>query len=344
MAIRPFGKIEGERDDRDWVASRYLPAARRALESFPVEATAIELVNHSENFTFRVGVSGGGADYTLRLHRPGYCTIEELESERTWTTHLRDAGIAVPDSVAASGGTYYTLVDIPEANEQRYAGMTTWQDGIPLSDYLGMSSDLAERKRIFHRFGEIAAAMHNQSTGWKPPPDFNRRRLDLDTLLGEDPFWGRFWEHPDLTPSERSLLLDSRDSAREAIETYGEHSGSFSLIHADFTPDNIIYDGRDLSVIDFDDSAFGWHMYDIASILIECRYEPDFEGLHAALMEGYRQHRPLYARDTDMLPVFLLVRGMAIIGWFHQRVEHAGTEHFLRMKEWVIEKCASGVP
>lgn len=80
-------------------------------------------------------------------------------------------------------------------------------------------------------------------------------------------------------------------------------------------------------------------MYDMASALIEYRWAPDFDSLRAALLNGYREHRPLTIRDIEMLPVFLLARGMAIIGWFHQRPEHAGSSFFEAVKEWVLAEC-----
>ena len=111
------------------VESIYRTAALRALDSFPVEPEAVELVAHSENVTYRVAVRGSETDYSLRLHRPGYNSIEQLESERAWTQALSAAGIAVPESLPTRNGEHFVLVDIPGANEQRYAGMTTWFDG-----------------------------------------------------------------------------------------------------------------------------------------------------------------------------------------------------------------------
>jgi Ser/Thr protein kinase RdoA (MazF antagonist) len=68
---------------------------------------------------------------------------------------------------------------------------------------------------------------------------------------------------------------------------------------------------------------------------------PDFGLLSSALLEGYVQHRPLAERDLELLPVFLLIRGMAIIGWFHQRPEHTGSSFFEELKTWVLEACDS---
>ena len=195
---------------------------------------------------------------------------------------------------------------------------------------------------MFHRIGEIAATIHNQSTAWNEPPGFTRRRLDLDGMLGEQPHWGRFWEHRDLTGAEQAALLQKRHDVRSALRAYGETADNFSLIHADLDPDNIIRHGNDMALIDFDDSAFGWHMYDLASVLIEYRSAPDFDALRAALLDGYREHRPLGKRDREMLPAFLLIRGMAIIGWYHQRPEHADTDYFEDLRNWVLGATISG--
>lgn len=327
--------------DRELLESCYTPAAERALRYFPVEAEKLELISHAENVTYRVSVRGG-TDYVLRLHRPGYNTIEELDSERRWVRALRETGIAAPGSLATHDGRYFELVDIPGVRERRHAGMTTWHNGTLLGDYLDECGDGEERKRLFRRTGEIAAAIHNQSATWNEPPGFTRRRLDLAGLLGESPLWGRFWEHAGLSKAEQALLLRARETARAALLAYGERPETFSLIHADLHPHNIVYNGEDLTLIDFDDSAYGWHVYDLASALIEYTFAPDFDALRATLLAGYRAHRPLATRDIDMLPVFLLVRGMAIIGWFHQRPEHAGSDFFENLKEWVVAQCDSG--
>ena len=318
----------------------YTTAAVAALADFPVAPHKVELVAVSENVTFRVSASGG--DYVLRLHRPGYNSIEELDSERQWTRALIEAGIPVPDSIATRDGRHFTLVDVPGTAEPCYAGLTRWIEGKPLRGYLDDDPGTDERQRIFGRIGELIAAMHNQATRWQEPPGFTRPRLDLDGLLGEAPRWGRFWEQPDLSAAERQLLLRTREKLRSALRSYGERPGNFGLTHADINPDNIVYDDGDLALIDFDDAAYGWHVYDISAALIDDRYAPDFEAIGAALLDGYRKHRPLEDRDAGMLPAFLLIRGMVTVGWFHQRPEHAHSSSFEKFRTWVVEQCSTG--
>ena len=240
------------------------------------------------------------------------------------------------------GGAYFALVDIPGENEQRYAGLTLWINGTPLCDYLDTASGREERTKIFARIGELAAATHNQSTGWEAPPGFTRPLLDAEGLLGEAPRWGRFWEHTDLADGERSQLLQTRDRLRGYLNAYGITRENFGLVHADINAENIVHSDGDLALIDFDDAAYGWHMYDIASALVNECWAADVESVCAATLDGYRNYRALEDRDVGMLRAFLLIRGMVTIGWFHQRPEYAGSDFFEEMKNWVLEECVSG--
>jgi Ser/Thr protein kinase RdoA (MazF antagonist) len=321
------------------VEASYLPAARKALEHFPIDVDSVTFVDFSENVTFRVQARDSETDYVLRLHRPGYNSLEELESERAWVDALVDAGIPVPDPLVARDDAQFVLIDIPETGEQRYAGMTTWLEGVPLYRCPEVYADPAERPRILHRIGEIAAAMHNQVASWPEPAGFTRPSLDLDGLLGDSPRWGRFWEHDDLPEGGQARLLETRERLKGAIAAYGTTPENFGLIHADLDSDNIIYHDGDLALIDFDDSAYGWHLYDIASALIEYCSDPDFDSLQSAMLAGYQAHRQIDAEDLAMLPAFLLARGLAIVGWYHDRPEYGDSQDFHVVKDWVLGQC-----
>ena len=323
------------------IETRYLPAALEALKAFPIQLEDIQTICHSENVTFRIIPRDSQTHYALRLHRPGYNSLAELNSERQWTRALKEAGLAVPESLTTVNGHHFYPVNIQATGERRLSGMTTWLAGIPLNEYLPGCTELKARERIYSQIGAMAAKSHNQSTSWNEPARFQRRRLDAEGLVGEDPHWGRFWEHAALTRSESRLMHRTRQQLHMALGRHGMDPSIFSLIHADLNPDNIVFDNGNLAMIDFDDAAYGWHMYDIASALIEDRSALDFDALRAALLEGYCEHRQLSRRDVEMLPAFLLIRGMAIIGWFHQRPEHAGSSFLEELKNWIIGECDS---
>ena len=134
------------------------------------------------------------------------------------------------------------------------------------------------------RLGELIARMHLQTETFVAPPGFTRHRLDVEGLIGEDPWWGPFWHVPEFSEQERELVLKVREGIRRRLAAYGTGSGVFGLIHADLLPDNVLVrsDGV-VAAIDFDDAAFGYRLYDVAVPLTGLTAEPHFAQLQDAL-------------------------------------------------------------
>jgi Ser/Thr protein kinase RdoA (MazF antagonist) len=307
--------------DKARIDQVFTPAAAEALKAFPIEPDGLELVALSENVTFKVTNRRDGEAYVLRLHRPGYHTLEALNSERVWTRALAAAGIAVPIPLPTRGGADYVSVPVQALGQQRQAGMTRWIEGELLADVLERGDDPELQTRYFEQLGAIEAAMHEQSSDWRPPPGFARHAVDRDGLMGDAPFWGPFWDHPVFTPGERALVIETRDRLRGAMDRLGRDPSTFGMIHADLHDGNLLVGGDRLTVIDFDDCAFGWHVYDMAVALFHQQRSPHFEVIQEAFVRGYRSRRELGYDTVALIPMFLLARGLAVTGWLHQRPE-----------------------
>lgn len=325
--------------NKEAIAARYLPAALEALKAFPVNSSQVELVSLSENVTFRVIDSDTRAKYVLRLHRPGYQTLASLNSERAWTAALATAGMSTQVPLLTNTGQHFHRIDIPEMGEHRQVGMTQWVEGTVLSEQWGAGASLAVRQRCFHQIGVLAAKIHNQSSQWAIPEGFERPHYDIDGLLGEQPHWGRFWEHPDLTADEQARLLRARGQLRDALQAYPPTTATYGLIHADLDPDNILVHEDRVTLIDFDDAGYGWHLYELAAVLLSEIAEPDFPQVSEALLAGYGENRALSERDTALLPMFILIRGMVTIGWYGERPEVDSQGYFDELKDAVLTRC-----
>ena len=302
-------------------AQAYVPAAEAALAAFGVPAAAMRFVRLAENVTFRVTDARDGRPLVLRLHRPWYHTIEELRSEHLWTRALVAAGVATPEPLLTPAGESFAQVAVAATGERRWAGLARWVEGDLLGDVVAQETDRAANLRRFAGLGALMARMHDQAVAWTPPAGFTRHALDADGLMGPEPFWGPFWDHAVFTPEERALMLGLRGALHAALLRYGRSAATYSLIHADLHPRNVVVDGTRVAVIDFDDAGWGWHLYDLAVALNDYQDHPDFAAFRDAAVAGYRDLRPLPEADLGLLPMFLLIRDAKQIGWFHQRPE-----------------------
>ncbi len=295
--------------------------ASRACREWDCITSAPRLFMHRENSVFKVETTHGPA--ALRIHRHGYHSKTAITSEMQWMAHLSANGLLVPEPLASSAGLY--LVDVSHGGRIHFVDLLTWLDGVPLgtsSDPLAF--DRIELRQIFFNLGSCIARMHKVSDAWALPEGFTRHAWDRDGFVGNKAFWGNFWEADEISEADRGVLLRAREKAGVALDRLRKAGADYGLIHADFVRQNILVSGSDVRIIDFDDSGFGFRMYDFATALVKNRAEPHYETIKAALFEGYRSRRPLAALDERSLDLFLTLRDLAYLGWMEERRAEPG--------------------
>ena len=94
-----------EGHDRIW------ELARAAIAAYELGAeTTAELCNVSENHTYRVDDPRTAKRYALRVHRPTYRNVAQIQSELTWMDALREMEVVeTPGVVPATPGASGTL-------------------------------------------------------------------------------------------------------------------------------------------------------------------------------------------------------------------------------------------
>ena len=306
-------------------------AASEALAAWPIAVAEATRISVSENIAFRVRDSRGRL-YVLRLHRPWYHNHAELLSEQVWTAALLEAGLDVPVVVKAGDGRGYVPVRV--GDERRYAGLLEWVEGETLAARIAAGKE-TDVPAAFARLGRTMAALHDQAARWPVPSGFVRHAFDADGLMGEQPFWGRFWESPHLSAGQSRRLEALRHRVHARLRTLAKSTDAYTLIHADLHPANVVVDGSRLHVIDFDDAGFGWHAYDLAVALYHYEETAAYEAVRQALISGYRRLRPLADETVAMIPLFLLIRSLASIGWTAARPELPGGAE---RTAWLIER------
>jgi Ser/Thr protein kinase RdoA (MazF antagonist) len=282
-----------------------------ALALWGLDGAGCSFVAGRENRVYRVRTDSG--DLALRIKRPGYRQEDELRSELDWLAAMDRAGLQVPRPVPSLAGRLLEPVGAG------FADVVGWLSGTPMGQSRKPLA-LADPKGTFRALGAEIARLHAACDAWDRPEGFRRCKWDIDGLLGETPFWGRFWDNPTLDADTRNLFLRFRQVARDRL------SGAlpqldYGLIHADLVRENVLLDGAIVRLIDFDDGGFGFRLFDLASTLLKNIDEPDYPALKAALIDGYLGQRAL---DLDELDLFIAVRALTYVGWIVPRIGEDG--------------------
>ena len=287
----------------------------KAAHAFDLEPLGpLRLLNFRENAVYRLDDERSGRPFALRVHRANYQTEASIRSELCMGDILSKAGIPTPLGVPASNGNLIMRIDDDELDAPRYCSLLSWIDGVPMdeeSDPVG----------TWEKLGELNAKVHNVFQSTVLPDDFERQVWDEHGLIGETCIWGDYADLPALSTDDKALLDKAADQLRGALQSFGKDAARYGLIHADLMPSNVLVDGEVLNIIDFDDSGFGWHLYELATSLFMQELDDIRPRLIEAWVKGYRSHRPLEEADLTMLPAFIMARRLKIMGWMVSRQE-----------------------
>jgi Ser/Thr protein kinase RdoA (MazF antagonist) len=286
-------------------------AVEQALGLWGMDGSVAELAAQRENKVWRV--THNGERYALRFHRPGYRSADELRSELQWMGMLARGGLSVPVPIAMPDGGLIAQIG------DHHVSLLTWLAGRPIGA-TGTLHDIADPVALCRTLGRDMARLHDLSDAWMPPAGFTRPDWLRDELLGEQPLWGRFWDHPHLSAQEKTVLLRARDAANAALSRI-EGQADRGLIHADLLGENIMISDAGLSFIDFDDGVFGFRDFELATFLVKFLDAPGYSEMRTALCDGYATRRRI---DPDDLDLFLLLRALTYPGWIIDRMDEPG--------------------
>ncbi len=273
-----------------------------------------DLITIRENAVFRAEQATGRV-IALRLHRPGYQSREGIETELRWTMGLAAQGLSVPEPILTRDGALtWHAGDVTVSAVGWLSGTPVGRAGTPLA------GDRAAQEILFGTLGRLLAALHKATDALNLPPTLPRPRWDIEGLLGANPTWGRFWENPGFRAGDQGLIAAMRDMAADRLGRIGTAAPAFGLIHADIMRENILAapDGT-LNLIDFDDSGYGYRLYDLGTALVQSLEEPNLPCMAEALLAGYADGGGDPGEGMPDLMLFTLLRCLASTGWIDTR-------------------------
>lgn len=190
-----------------------------------------------------------------------------------------------------------------------------YREGAPITEY-------------YYNCGKVLGKLHQISKGYTPV----HRRFH---------FFDRFnAEYIDkLIPDSLSMLKVKLTELLTTLEGLDRNQETFGMIHFDYNDGNysIDYDTGQITVYDFDNSCFGWYMFDLASIWGNgvgwIQFEPDagkrrkfMDDYFETVLAGYRSETKIEESMLDMLPLFIKVTLMENIVDTFEVMQNHGEE------------------
>jgi Ser/Thr protein kinase RdoA (MazF antagonist) len=212
----------------------------------------------------------------------------------------READLPVPEPVVALDGRWLLPISDDAVPETRNCSLLRWVKGRSAAKCFGLYH--------FRTQGRLMARLHNFSAQWRAPAGLRKRKFDWNGLFQNDVGSG-------MTNAEAWALLSARnreafsfvaERIREVMEEWGQGRDVFGLIHGDLGIDaNLLFWHGEPRAIDFDDSGFGYYVFDLGVALDVCRDDPSYPRYRDALLDGYAEFRSLPERQAEQIELFL---------------------------------------
>ncbi len=282
--------------------------ARAALPSYGREPDApLRLLSLSENATYLVD---DDEPIVLRVHRADYHSLQAIRSELAWMAALREqTDVVTPRLIPALDGQ--EVVTAVLNDHPLNVDAVTF---VP-----GCTAEERPAAVGFDQLGRITATMHDHVRGWRAPEGFTRFDWTAETMIGPQGRWGNWRHAPELTPADESVIERAATQLQLKLVEFGTAPDRFGLIHADLRMANLMIDpeveGGPITVIDFDDCGWSWHLADLGAVVSFIEDTPEAEAMIAGWLKGYRETRELPDEHLAMIPSFVLLRRLQLTAW-----------------------------
>ena len=298
----------------DWPSRRdsfdqgSLPAIVRELWRGRPES--LQWVGQAYNIVYRFESAGAG--YYLRICHSVLHPLPKARQVMRFLRFLADNDVPVGKPVLSVRGN-----DIEILEDGYYAAAQTEAPGEEISAHL---LDLS----VYEAWGRSLGKLHAASRRYRPSTD-----IDYDFPTVQD-----FWTNVESTaraasPEIRWAYVQLTDD----MQALPRHD--YGLIHGDYRPGNVIWDGETARTVDFDEPNYHWYIADISRALLELSVQPPprRRRFRELFMRGYQREHRIDDFWVTQLPLFGQHRGMLMHLW---DLQEGGSGRYSR--EWALRR------
>lgn len=182
-----------------------------------------------------------------------------------------------------------------------------------------------ESQQLYEDWGRVLAELHQASMKYDPENhQYGQWENDIDELQG----------YVKTEPQEmREILLDLLDKFKK----FPKNNCNYGLIHGDHRKGNVLTDGQQIHLIDFDLPRLCWFMDDISrpffsSIMLG---HMNWQSKLLPYIKGYRSIKQLKQADLYAFPDFLHYKAMNMYLWTKYNWEGDTAPGGMNTKDWL---------
>lgn len=242
-----------------------------------------------------------GQQYILRVYRYGLHAYEHILFEIDALRHLSQKGIPVAAPVAMHNGSFVTTLNAAEG--ERHVVLFQYAPG-------GRFSRPCVANEIYV-YGRTVAQIHN---GWD---DFQ------STHLGHQFSLAHFLDQPLVTflpllarrPDDSRFLLELSADLKRRFALIPPEGLAYGVCHGDLHGGNAnITADHVVTFYDFEFVGVGWQVIDLAAFCWAIQRYHQNGIFWEIFLEGYTSLRSINALDLKMVPLFILLRHLFLMG------------------------------
>lgn len=279
------------------------------LENWGFEQDSVRFLRASSNFVFVF--ERNGEKYILRVTPHG--DRNKLTDEVALLSFLSMNEVSVNTPVRSKNGNMV---------EEAKSDLGVFQ-AVVFRFLSGAQYEIEElSEKQFYVWGEALGHLHDCSKQFvkknSTRNDYVQQLAELDSFL----------------PQSEDLARRELETIKTWLTTLDINQDNYGIIHFDFELDNLIWDGDNVQIIDFESSMEHWHTADIAFALRDLfNGDVDLSNQSFQLfLKGYRSKMHVTDGEIDAIPMFLRFHNLITFGDLLRTVD---VENDLNNPQWI---------
>lgn len=254
----------------------------------------LQLINNQINCVYRFESQGKG--YYLRFTHENIRSFDEVAAAIDFQNHLFLNNAPITEAALSKLNRFIEHVSQGELVFIAHVCLE-----IP-----GKIMDFEHtEKSAYTTWGRALAQLHQASQSYNPKNHLFNSWQDLWQETRD------YVKHEEHEIQALYLQIDTK------FKHFAITPANFGLTHADHRPGNVIYDGKQIHIIDFDEPVYHWYLSDIAKPFLDLCNKPYHEWKHLFdwYIEGYRSILPISDNDLESINWISQMKSLDIYLW-----------------------------